>query len=123
MGLSSNGLSDATSGCACFERFVHCCQKSSAYASQPTAQPRAVLLQERCSVVYAYCQLQSAKPKRKWTRRKDPAEVSASCRAAVNKLVEYEGEMIPACAKGGRITGEQTRCAAPNGLDATAPAC
>jgi hypothetical protein len=40
-------------------------------------------------------ELQVIKPRRKYTRRKDPAEVSAVRRAVANKLVEYEGEMIP----------------------------
>jgi hypothetical protein len=33
--------------------------------------------------------------------------VSANCRAAANKLVEYEGEMIPAIEKARRIAGEK----------------
>jgi hypothetical protein len=54
--------------------------------------------------------LQAIKPKRKYTRRKDPAEVSANCRAAVNRLVEHEGQMIPVHEKGRRIAGEQAGC-------------
>jgi hypothetical protein len=50
--------------------------------------------------------MQVPRPKRKYTRRKDPAEVSARDRAAGMTLVEYEGEMIPAIVKAGRISGE-----------------
>jgi hypothetical protein len=50
----------------------------------------------------------SAIRKRPKTRRKDPAEVSASYRAAVNRLVEYEGEMIPVIEKLRRINGRNS---------------
>jgi hypothetical protein len=50
--------------------------------------------------------LQAPKPKRKYKRRKDPAEVSARNRAAAYTLVEYEGEMIPAYEKSRRVRGE-----------------
>jgi hypothetical protein len=49
--------------------------------------------------------LQGQKPKRKYTWRKDPAEVSAIWRAAGNRLVEYEGEMMTRMEKMWRING------------------
>jgi hypothetical protein len=60
--------------------------------------------------VYACYELQAIKPKRKYTRRKDPAEVSAVRRAVANKLVEYEGEMIPEIERAWRISGELAAC-------------
>jgi hypothetical protein len=51
--------------------------------------------------------MQAPRPKRNWTRRKDPAEVSANYKAANNRLVEYGGEMIPKTEKARRIRGEQ----------------
>jgi hypothetical protein len=53
---------------------------------------------------------QEPKPKRKYTRHKEPAEVSASYRAAINKLVEYQGEMIPRVEKMRRIRGRGCLC-------------
>jgi hypothetical protein len=49
---------------------------------------------------------QAPRPKRKYTRRKDPAEVSAIRKAITHKLVEYEGEMIPVNEKARRMSGE-----------------
>jgi hypothetical protein len=45
--------------------------------------------------------LQAPKLKRKYKRRKYPAEVSAKCRAAAHTRVEHEGQMVPAYMKGG----------------------
>jgi hypothetical protein len=58
--------------------------------------PAAVSAKQRAS---------GAKLKTKFTRRKDPEEVSAICRANGSKLVEYKGEMIPAYEKAHRMSG------------------
>jgi hypothetical protein len=51
------------------------------------------------------------RPKRKYTWRKDPAEVSAACRVAAHTLVEDEGQMVPAYRKAGRKAGRRHICA------------
>jgi hypothetical protein len=48
------------------------------------------------------------KPRGPYTRRKDPAEVSAVRKAVVNKLFEYEGEMIPLIEKLRRVNGRNS---------------
>jgi hypothetical protein len=49
--------------------------------------------------------MQAVKPKRKYVRRKDPAEVSAGRKLVAQKLVEHEGEMIPIIEKARRVQG------------------
>jgi hypothetical protein len=58
-------------------------------------------------ILIACLYAQAPRPKRKYTRRMDPAEVSAICRRNGSKLVEYEGKMVPAYEKGWRMQGEQ----------------
>jgi hypothetical protein len=70
-------------------------------------QAKYVVSWSHAGMPLALLYLQAPKAKRKRTRRKDPAEVSANCKAAAHKLVEYEGEMIPAYEKASRIAGEK----------------
>jgi hypothetical protein len=49
--------------------------------------------------------LQAPKPKRKYIRRKDPAEVSAVFKVVNSRLVDDGGEMVPRYLKAGRKSG------------------
>jgi hypothetical protein len=53
----------------------------------------------------AHTPLQTPRRKRTFKGWKDPEARSAKLRAAANRLVEYEGEMIPALEKARRIAG------------------